>query len=213
MKTESAIYFFLSKIYYEWRLALFKEKWRKINHNNETIPNSIFPVNRVSVGNYTYGELNVYGFNDNNACLKIGNMCSIAGNVRFLLGGEHGLHFATTYPYEYKILGKVSPGVNDDTRGDIIVMDDVWIGDSAEILSGVKLGQGCVIGAHSIVRKDVPSYAIFAGGKIIGYRFQEEIRNKLIHLDFHNLCVNYQKWCNVTLNEDNINSFVSDMMI
>lgn len=204
MKKENRIYYFLSKIKKEWRLACFKEEWRKGNQHNETIPNSFFPINRVSVGKYTYGELNVYGFNDNDACLTIGNMCSIAGNVRFLLGGEHALHYATTYPYEYKILGKIDGSTGKDTRGDIIVEDDVWIGDSVEILSGVTLAQGSVIGAGSVVRKNIPPYAIYAGGKIVGYRFNEEIRKELSNVKWEKVGKKYQKWCVSELNEKNI---------
>ena len=51
--------------------------------------------------------------------------------------------------------------------------NDVWIGSDAKILSGVKINDGAVIGANSLVTKDVPTYAIVAGNpaKIIKYRF------------------------------------------
>jgi len=54
----------------------------------------------------------------------------------------------------------------------IIIEDDVWIGAHVTILKGVKLGKGSVIGAGSVVTKDVPEYAIFAGNpaKLIKYR-------------------------------------------
>ena len=45
----------------------------------------------------------------------------------------------------------------------VLIEDDVWIGARAIILPGVKIGRGSVIGAGSVVTKDVPPYSIFVG--------------------------------------------------
>ena len=45
----------------------------------------------------------------------------------------------------------------------IIIGEDVWIGTHVVVLAGVKIGQGAVVGAGSIVTKDVPAYEIWAG--------------------------------------------------
>lgn len=52
------------------------------------------------------------------------------------------------------------------------IEDDVWIGARAIILPGLKIGKGAIIGAGSVVTKDIPPYAICAGNpaKIIRYR-------------------------------------------
>ena len=70
------------------------------------------------------------------------------------------------------------------TKGDVTVGNDVWIGYGATILSGVTIGDGAVIGTHAVVTKDVPPYAIVAGnpGKIVKYRFSEEIINKFLEI-------------------------------
>lgn len=54
----------------------------------------------------------------------------------------------------------------------VYIDDDVWIGGRVIILSGIKIGKGAVIGAGSVVTKDVPEYAIVAGNpaKVIKYR-------------------------------------------
>ena len=70
---------------------------------------------------------------------------------------------------------------------DIIVEDDVWIGYGALILSGVTIGQGSIIGARSIVTKDVPPYSIYAGNKVIRKRFPDEIIQKLSTIDFEKI--------------------------
>lgn len=59
---------------------------------------------------------------------------------------------------------------------------DVWIGDGAIIMPGVKIGHGAVVGANAVVTRDVPPYAIVAGvpAKILRYRFPEQIQQALL---------------------------------
>lgn len=58
------------------------------------------------------------------------------------------------------------------TRYKTVIEQDVWIGSGCSIMAGVKIGQGSVLAAGSVVTKDVPSYAIVAGvpAKVIKYR-------------------------------------------
>jgi len=62
-----------------------------------------------------------------------------------------------------------------DIRDAIEIGDDVWIGFGCVILTGIKIGRGAVIGAGSIVTKDVSPYSIVAGNPAIvrGSRFNE----------------------------------------
>lgn len=59
-----------------------------------------------------------------------------------------------------------------ESTAPVIIEDDVFIGKNATILMGVKIGKGAVIGAHSVVTKDIPEYAVFGGvpAKFIKYR-------------------------------------------
>ena len=72
-------------------------------------------------------------------------------------------------------------------KGPIIVGDDVWIGLNSIILSGVTIGQGAVIGARSVVAKDVPPYAVYVGNKVVKYRFNDDIIQKLLKFDYSKL--------------------------
>lgn len=58
----------------------------------------------------------------------------------------------------------------------VIIGDDCWIGESAIILPGVTIGNGVVIGAGAVVRKDVPAYAVVIGNpaQIIKFRGKAE---------------------------------------
>ncbi len=69
-----------------------------------------------------------------------------------------------------------------------IVGNDVWIGQDVVIKGGVKIGNGAVIGARSVVTKDIPPYAVAAGApaKVIKYRFEQEKMDLLQKLQWWN---------------------------
>ena len=160
----------------------FKRNWRKNNGHNQTSAGNIFNDKLVSVGKYTYGQLNVLTFDDKTK-LSIGNFCSIGPNVWFIPSADHSLNHISTYPYKVNVLGEALEGV---AKGDIIVEDDVWIGLGATILSGVRIGQGAVIAAGAVVSKDVPPYAIVAGtpAKTLKNRVSDDVISFLMTLDY-----------------------------
>jgi serine acetyltransferase len=71
-------------------------------------------------------------------------------------------------------------------KGDIIIENDVWVGATSTIMSGVKISNGAVVAGGSVVVKDVPPYAIVAGNpaKVVKYRFSEEQIEKLIKISW-----------------------------
>lgn len=58
------------------------------------------------------------------------------------------------------------------SRGAVVIEDDVWIGASATVLDGVRIGRGSIVGAASLVTRDVPEYSIAVGvpAKVVGHR-------------------------------------------
>lgn len=89
----------------------------------------------------------------------IGNNVSIGPNVN-IPGSDHIIET------------RKSIRVSGTNMKETIIKDDVWIGGNSSILDGVIIGKGAVIGAGSVVTKDVPEYTIVAGvpAKIIGIR-------------------------------------------
>lgn len=143
---------------------------------------------KYSIGVGTYGQPRVLDWNDNTT-LKIGNYCSIATNVTILLGGEHQGQWITTYPFKTISNFNINTDYNEHkSKGDVIIENDVWIGANSTILSGVIVGNGAIIGAGSVVTKDVPDYAIVGGNpaKIIRFRFEKEIIDKLLGIEWWN---------------------------
>ncbi len=49
------------------------------------------------------------------------------------------------------------------SKGPVIIEENVWIGEKASIMPGVRIGKGCIIGANAVVTKDVPSFCIVGG--------------------------------------------------
>jgi acetyltransferase-like isoleucine patch superfamily enzyme len=144
------------------------------------------------IGEYTYGIPIVftYSFIAGQGKLKIGKFCSIAGDVRIHLGGNHRTDLVTTYPFrafpddwpQAKYLRPTD--VDAISKGDVIIGNDVWIGSGATILSGVKIGDGAVIAAEAVVTSDVEPYSIVAGNpaKFIKKRFDEETISRLLKI-------------------------------
>lgn len=147
-----------------------------------------FPIDKVLVGKYTYGEIEALIF-DKKSKLIIGSFCSIGPHVSFVVSAEHNMKALSTYPFRTKLL---SDNIDADGmgKGNIVVGDDVWIGCGAIFLSGVTIGQGAVIGAGTVVTKDVPPYAIVGGvpASVIKYRFNDEkIIENLKSIDYSSI--------------------------
>ncbi len=174
------------------KLHLLKKKYRKLNMHNLTSIKNFCDISKVCVGKMTYGELNVVDWSPEDKKLYIGNYCSIATGVQFILGGEHKLHTISTYPFKVQIFGEEKEAT---CKGNIIIKDDVWIGTNAIICSGITIGQGAVIAAGAVVTKDVPPYSIVGGNpaKIIKWRFEESLRKELCKINISDLYDNFSK--------------------
>lgn len=165
------------------KLNSFKRKWIRANKHNGTIPNNEFDFDTASVGNYSYGELNVVSFN-NKSHLRIGNFVSIAQNVVFMLDVEHFTNHISTFPFRVKVLESVKDEAH--SKGDIVIGDDVWIGYGATVMSGVHVGQGAVIATGAVVTKNIPPFEVWGGvpAKFIKKRFPDEMIEDISKVDF-----------------------------
>ena len=150
---------------YEYGVKLL---WKKHNKDNFTglgknknwKIKKLITEGHLTVGKGTYGALNIDTTGNCDEGLHIGAYCSISNQCTFLLSGIHPLNTLFTYPFDIMFFHEEHCSL---TKGPIIIGDDVWIGDGAMIMSGVKIEQGAVIGAGSLVTKDVPPYAIVGG--------------------------------------------------
>lgn len=174
---------------------------------NKNVPSVCFIKNvitrpNIEVGDYTYYDdtngadkfeehvIHHYEFLGDK--LIIGKFCQIASGIKIIMNGaNHRMNSVTTYPFNIMGNGweKVTPKLEDlPFKGDTIIGNDVWIGQNVTILPGVHIGDGAIIGANSVVTKDIPAYHIAGGNpcKIIRKRFNEELINYLEEIKWWN---------------------------
>ena len=117
--------------------------------------------------------------------IQVGRYSAIAHDVTFIIDMNHD--------YRKPALGRIT-GIAyrrpefTKRKGQIIIMNDCWIGEKTIINSGVTVHNGAVVAAGAVVSKDVPAYSIVAGNpaKIIGYRFDEKTINILKRIKWWN---------------------------
>lgn len=131
---------------------------------------------------------------------KIGRFCSIANSVRVARGEHPTKKFVSTSPAFYLKASPVGRSfvTSDsfpsykrcpaDERYEVVIGNDVWIGQGAMLLGGIEIGNGAIIGAGAVVTKDVPPYSIVAGvpARIVRYRFEEETIRSLQKVEWWN---------------------------
>lgn len=134
----------------------------------------------ISVGAHSYGSLLIPGMCDSKT--SIGRYVSIGPNVR-RFGASHPITMPTMHPYWYNSdLGWV-PKSNDVRRSALVIESEAWIGANATILPGCKrIGIGAVVGAASVVTKDVPDFAIVVGNpaRQLSVRLSDVVRKQLL---------------------------------
>lgn len=142
----------------------------------------------MKVGKYTYGHnlINTMSWGSNSQ-LIIGSFCSIADKVKVFLGGNHRVDWITTFPFTHihqNVFYLENKTEHPVTKGDVIIGNDVWIGQETTIMSGIKIGDGAVVAANSVVVKDVEPYTIVGGNpaKLIRKRFDDSIINLLLDI-------------------------------
>lgn len=173
-------------------------------------PNNVFPIPAVErtcflkniiknpniiVGDYTYYDDpdDVYNFEKNvlyhfdfiGDKLIIGKFCQIASGVRFIMnGGNHYLDGYSSFPFVmFKSSWPHVPFISTN-KGDTVVGNDVWFGNSVTIMPGIQIGDGAIIATNSVVTHDVKPYSIVGGNpaQVIRKRFDQDTIDFLLDL-------------------------------
>ncbi|MBU0683474.1 MAG: CatB-related O-acetyltransferase [Candidatus Omnitrophica bacterium] len=123
-----------------------------------------------------------------NSCIisaDIGRFCSIASRVSIGLG-RHPTTYVSTHPAFYSLTQPLAKTFSERDRYNVFkrtcIGHDVWIGENAMIIDGIKIGTGAVIAAGAFVINSVPPYAVVVGAPatVMLYRFDKETRDALL---------------------------------
>lgn len=171
-------------------------------HPMEGFPEICFLRNTVTnpqieIGEYTYyhdpdrpedfeRENVLYLFPFIGDRLIIGRFCAIARDVRFIMNGaNHRMSGFSTYPFDIFANGweRVKPTLDQlPFRGDTVVGNDVWFGYEAVVMPGVRIGDGAIVAARSVVTADVEPYTIVGGNpaRPLRRRFADDVVAELL---------------------------------
>lgn len=146
----------------------------------------------IHVGDYSYYDSPEHPerFQDDNVlyhnesqgdCLRIGKYCAIAHGVKFIMNGaNHRMDGITTFPFP--IFGEGWKHHMDllsdlPSRGDTVIGNDVWLGMESLIMPGVRIADGAIIAARSVVTHDVAPYCVVAGhpARVVRKRFTADV--------------------------------------
>ncbi|WP_419319453.1 CatB-related O-acetyltransferase [Caulobacter sp. ErkDOM-E] len=161
--------------------SIFVGKEAALEPYSHLLAGTIIPK-RFGAFSYAYSALDNY--------LSVGRYTSISWQVS-VMGSAHPSDWASLHPFSHNprpLLGikaylldreisSFQPEPFDQGPQDIVIGHDVWIGAETMIKRGVTVGDGAIIGARSLVTKDVPPYAIVGGApaRLIRYRFDGDV--------------------------------------
>lgn len=113
--------------------------------------------------------------------LTFGSFCSIASGLK-IVSGQHPCiehpECAAQYPFADEAAWRGVDYPHSKMGGFVTVGNDVWIGMDVHILEGVTIADGAIIGACSVVSRDVEPYAVVAGNpaEVKRYRRNHGVR-------------------------------------
>lgn len=156
-------------------VRIFPPNCIKAGHDVTFVGSSYISAERagsVHIGNHTNLQVGLWLNCTGSGFVQIGDYCLIqpygilgVGAGRLIIGNHVTMgQMVNIHPGNHSF---VDPNlrINEQpvTYKGIVIEDDCWIGAQAVILDGVKIGQGSVVGAGSLVTHDVPAYSVVAG--------------------------------------------------
>lgn len=167
----------------------------RANHLNSGGGNYVgFDVKFVNRGTITLGDsviirpsTRVYAGSSNSSILfgdgtEIGEHSTISANCKIVFGkdvltGPHVFVADHNHEYENPAVPVSKQGVRCKPTDEVVICEGSWLGTNTVVVGNVHIGKHCVIGANSVVTKDIPDYSVAAGipAKVIKrYDFEKE---------------------------------------
>ncbi|MFT7155829.1 MAG: acetyltransferase-like isoleucine patch superfamily enzyme [Parvicella sp.] len=160
----------------------------KAQIKNSKLDHEVRVADYASVKNSQIGYLTSIGRFSKVTHTNIGKYCAISWDVS-INAISHPMEnpSISAFPYVPSVGGFTTERIQQ--HKEVVILNDVWVGANSVIMPGVIIGNGAVIGASSVVTRDVPDYAVVVGApaKIIKYRFNRKEIGELLTLEWWNL--------------------------
>jgi acetyltransferase-like isoleucine patch superfamily enzyme len=172
------------------RTIIQRFKWKKLGIK---IPKGSQISNSTHIGKGTRinGKISIKG----KGLCNIGKYCALGSDIK-IITSNHRVDFANL---QCSLQRRHNFVEIDQSKGPVVIGNNVWIGDSVIILSGVTIGDGAVIGAGSVVTKDVADFTVAAGvpARHLRMRFPNDICSQLNKIAWWD-------WCDDKIKQNNI---------
>lgn len=139
----------------------------------------------IIYGRGTYGHIDLLeNFKSLGPVMTVGNFCSIAKEVSAVVTG-HDLRWLSTFPFTHKdpfFKARNIKGLPVTYK--LSIGNDVWLGRKVMLVGNVTIGDGCVVGAGSVVRGEFEPYSIIIGNPAtcVKKRFTDKQINRLLEI-------------------------------
>ncbi len=169
-------------------------------------------------GTYFDNNINIISWSDQYH-IYVGKYCSIGKGCNFFLHANHRSDWITT---SSQLWGSVTDEIaqmhmkmgHPSCKGDIHIGNDVWIGQKATIMSGIKIGDGAIISANAHVVKNVKPYSVVGGNpaEFLCFRFNERQIKSLLKIKWWDWPEDKIKSEAMTLWSNNIDEFIDKFL-
>lgn len=160
LKFAAKIFVFLRNCHRDYQITLYRQKYsisKSFRFNGHDI--TLYGQGKIILGDNSYIGAGSTWQAGEGCTIKVGNSCRISHNVR---------------AYTYSSVADADFSLPDLPKriGDVIICDYVWIGANVFINPGVTIGDNSVVGANSVVVKDIPANSIYGGvpAKLIRFK-------------------------------------------
>ena len=154
----------LLKVIYTYKV---RNQAREVGTNLRVNARSFVSKNTVLGNNVNFNGMEITG----NGYVNIGDNFH-SGRDCLIITQNHNYDGGTAIPYDNTYILK-----------DVIIEDNVWLGDRVIVLGGVKIGEGSIIQAGSVVVKDIPKYSIAGGHPALVFKHRDILHYKKLKKD------------------------------